>query len=365
MSGFSVSTRGRAWVVTIQVQNMKNAGLSKEEYEDPEKLADFFTKLWNESGDNRTSGIAVCKSEDGLYHAHMACYGNTTTLKRVSDTLFQSHVEPQKGGKSELSAYLQKEGSYAEKGEQVLYCIGIENVQDVQGRRTDFEMIQELLDDGESPQQILQRNFAFRRYENMIRTAFLEKRITEAPIEKQMNVEYHFGKSGSGKSYTYYELCKKHGRENVYLANDLRNGGFDFYLDRGAPPILFIDDLKPTDLTYKEILNLTDKYSDLQTHCRFKNTYNLWNTVIITSVFPPDKLYQNMVEKCDRDIDSFKQLQRRFSYVFYHYVEDGEFKVVSLPAKDYKDEHDFLTRTVGDKNGYVDTKHISEGLPFE
>ena len=95
---------------------MQKAELTKEQYTKPKYLAEFFIKLWQDSG-GRTAGIAVCLSQDNCYHAHMALYGNTTTLKAVSDVLFQSHVEPQLGGKEQLKAYLLKEGDFAEKGE--------------------------------------------------------------------------------------------------------------------------------------------------------------------------------------------------------------------------------------------------------
>ena len=78
---------------------MQKAGLTKEQYTKPKYLADFFIKLWQDSGKGRTAGIAVCISQDNCYHAHMALYGNTTTLKAVSDVLFQSHVEPKKANK--------------------------------------------------------------------------------------------------------------------------------------------------------------------------------------------------------------------------------------------------------------------------
>ena len=48
--GFSPTTRGRAWMGTIHIENMKKAGLKKEQYEDPEFLADFFIDIWEKSG---------------------------------------------------------------------------------------------------------------------------------------------------------------------------------------------------------------------------------------------------------------------------------------------------------------------------
>lgn len=102
--GYDLKTRGRAWIAVIHIENMKRMGLSEAEYMNPEHLADYLTYLWNESGKGRSSAVAICLSEAGCYHAHMALYGNTTTLKNVSKILLNSHVEPQLGGKAQLQA---------------------------------------------------------------------------------------------------------------------------------------------------------------------------------------------------------------------------------------------------------------------
>lgn len=147
----------------------------------------------------REAAIAVCVSSTGCYHCHIACYGNTTTLKKVSKILFDSHIEPQLGGKQALTAYICKEGDYAEKGEQVLYTKGLEVIQDRQGLRSDLEVIEELLEEGLTPEQIYAESFRYRRYEKMIKSHYLAKRIAEIPLIKTMWNEYHFGRSGSGK----------------------------------------------------------------------------------------------------------------------------------------------------------------------
>lgn len=110
---YAKTTRARAWMVTVQIANMVKAGLDEDEYMDPQRLGEFMMNTWNNSGKNRTCGIAVCRSADGLYHAHMACYGNTTTLSNIARTLYDSHVEPQQGGKSQLAAYLKKDPPYS------------------------------------------------------------------------------------------------------------------------------------------------------------------------------------------------------------------------------------------------------------
>ena len=151
---FSKTTTARSWMVTVQIKNMIKSGLTEEQYKNPEILADCFIKLWENSGKGRKAGIAVCESKDGLYHAHMACYGNTTTLKRVSDVLFQSHVAPVLGTKRQLLQYLKKEGKYADKDEKVLYVKNLENVEDNQGKRNDLDDIEQLLEGGYTPEQI-------------------------------------------------------------------------------------------------------------------------------------------------------------------------------------------------------------------
>lgn len=345
MSNFSSKTRARAWVVTVQIANMEKAGLTKEEYENPEYLAEVFTNAWNDSGKNRTSGIAVCVSENSLYHAHMALYGNTTTLLNVSKIMFDSHTEPQLGGKKELTSYLEKSGKYAEKGEKVLYTKGLEFIEDTQGARNDLDEIAQYLEAGMKPNEIMGINFRYRRYEKMIKSAFLDKRIKETPLIKDtLTVEWRFGESGSGKTYYYKQLCDKFGDENIYLCNDFKNGGMDFYIEQGAPDILFMDELKGDDISYATLLTILDKYSRAQSHCRYHNSYNLWEMVIITSVYPPEYIYSKMVVEENQDIDSYNQLLRRLNTIVYHYKHNGEYKTFSIPATEYKGYDDLIDR---------------------
>ena len=295
--------------MTIQEKNMIKAGLSKEQYTNPEMVADVFIKLWENSGKGRCSAVAVCISAQGLYHMHMACYGNTTTLKKVSDVLFQSHVEPVKG-KSQLLQYLTKEGKYAEKGEKVLYTKNLEVIEDNQGKRSDLDVIEEMLNNGATPEEIFETSFRYRKYEKMIKADYLARRIKETPLVKDMWNEYHWGRSGSGKTYTYIKLCEKYPDE-VYLCNDYANsgasgGGFDFYSSNPAK-IVILDEFRG-NIPYAQLLSLLDVYSRNQQHCRYQNVYNLWTSVVICSIYPPEKVYSFMVDDTQKSIDSIQQL---------------------------------------------------------
>lgn len=339
---FSPKTRGRCWVGTIHINNMEKAGLSKEEYENPEKLADYFISLWENSGKDRKAGIAVCISKEGCYHCHIACYGNVTTLKKVSDVLYQSHIEPQMGGKESLKKYLLKEGEFSDKGEQVLCVKGLDIIQDNQGKRNDLEEIEDLIDKGYTPEQIYEINFRYRKYERMIKSAYLQKRVRETPLIKTMWNEYHFGESGTGKTYTYIKLCEKYSPDEVYLCNDYSNsnssgGGFDFYANNPAK-IVVLDEFRG-NISYNVFLSILDVYSRNQQHCRFQNIYNLWSSVIICSIYPPEKVYSFMVDDLHRNTDSIKQMIRRLNRIVYHFKDkEGHYRTFSIPANQYINE---------------------------
>ncbi|WP_419023676.1 hypothetical protein [Holdemanella sp.] len=343
---FSPDTRGRSWFVTIHEKNMKKSGMSKEQYMNPEFVADRFLTEWEKSGKGRIGAIAVCESAQGLYHLHMACYGNTTTLKKVSDVLFQSHVEPVKG-KSQLLQYLTKEGKYAEKGEKVLYTKNLEVIEDNQGKRSDLDVIEEMLNDGATPEEIFETSFRYRKYEKMVKSDYLARRIKETPLVKNMWNEYHWGRSGSGKTYTYIKLCEKYPDE-VYLCNDYANsgtsgGGFDFYSSNPAR-IVILDEFRG-NIPYAQLLSMLDVYSRNQQHCRYQNVYNLWTSVVICSIYPPEKVYSFMVDDTQKSVDSIQQLLRRLKVIVYHYInKDGKYRAFRMPAKDYINASDMIER---------------------
>ena len=362
--GFNPKTQNRHWIVTMHVTNFENAGLTEEQYKDPEFLADYLISLWTGSGTDRKAAVSVCVSSQGCYHAHIACTGNTTTLKRVSDIYFQSHVEPQKGGKKELTAYMLKEGKYEEKGERVLFSKGMETIQDAQGARTDLELIEEMLREGKTPEEIYAESFRFRRYDRMIRSEFLAQRIKETPLIKEMFNEYHWGSSGTGKTYTYIQLYEKHGEENVYICNDYSNsggsgGGFDMYANNPAKYIV-LDEFRG-NMPYNTLLSLLDKYSRNQQHCRYANTYALWTNVYICTVYPIEKVYEMMVGETSRTTDTFQQLMRRINKIVYHYRDiNGEYKTFEMLPSEYISGRNMQLKAAISENFTLIEEHANE-----
>lgn len=357
----------RAFFATMHIGSMKKTGLTEKQYMDPPTIAQFIKDTWENSEEGREAGVVVCMSADGVYHAHMGLYTKqSTTLQQVSKALFNCHVELQKATKKKLTDYLRKNPPYDEKGETVLYELGLECIKDAQGKQSIFSMIDNYLALGMTPSEIIKKGTYFRKFEKLIRSAYLDKRIEEAPIVKDMHVEYHFGPARSGKTYTYVNLCEQYSRKSIYLVNDYDNGGFDKYLELDAPPILFLDELKGVGMSYGQLLSVLDVYSDKQTHSRYTNTYNLWTRVYMSSVFPIEELYQLMVDSRIRKTDGIEQLLERINTIVYHYKENGEYKTFSMPASEYKDSADMIARIHSANNGFqkVSPSEMSQ-IPFE
>ena len=341
---FKPDTKARCWMIVIHIASLKTLGITDDRLTDYEYIAEVVANAWNDSGNGRTCAVIVCISADGVLHVHVAAYGPPTTLRYVAKTFGNAHVEPQLAGKKKLTDYLLKLPPWDEKGEEILYSLGVENIQDVQGNRSDLDEIGFLLQEGATPQQIFDKCFRYRKFENMVLKAYADKRMSDAPLEKNMNCEWHWGRGRTGKSHVYVELCERYGSENIYFLTDLQNGGMDLYMQRGAPRILFIDDVKE-DMKYRQMLMLTDRYSNGQTHSRYSNAMNLWDTVIVTSVYPIEAYYQAVVNEWNRKIDSFDQLIGRFNTIVYHFIGiDEEYKTYSMPAKDYISAEDMKSK---------------------
>ena len=177
------------------------------------------------------------------------------------------------------------------------------------------------------------------RYEKYINRKYFLKRLDETPIEKNMWNEYHFGPSGSGKTHVYSKLCEKYSEDDVYLCNDYANssssgGGWDYYSNNPSK-IVVLDEFRG-NIPYANLLSIMDIYSRNQQHSRYQNIYCLWTSVIICSIFPPEKVYELMVKESERTEDSIRQFYRRLNAIVYHWKgKDGHFRTYSVSPEKY------------------------------
>lgn len=226
-----------------------------------------------------------------------------------------------------------------------------------------LEEAEKMMSGGKSLNEILNISILFRQHEAVIRKSYFAKRYSETPIIRDLKFYYHVGASGTGKSYTYVQLCEKHGEDNVYITSDYTNRGsamMDFYV---GEPIVVLDEMKPSSIPYGMLLVLTDKYRQ-PVHCRYANTYTLYTEMHITSIYPPEKLYQSMVEQPDKANDPVTQLLRRITAVIYHYKDrKGNYCTYEMDGKDYTNFEDLTAKAHSETKGFMPVETDGE-VPF-
>lgn len=319
----------RSWFAVLN--NPDKHGYAGTPQESCQQLRDE----WIKDSNTRSGAWIYCVSADGLHHIHMVLEDKTsmrfTVIKKTYGTNGM-HFEATKGNKKQAEAYILKEPPFEEKGEQVLYVCRHGEITAAQGQRSDLLNISDLINAGMNPDEVMEVNFSYRRYEKLIRSAYFSKRKKETPVKRGVKVHFIVGESGSGKSHTYTTLCDEHDESNIYFFSDYEGGGFDNYC---GEPILFLDEYKG-QFRFSQLLLLLDTYK-AQVHARYSNIWALWTEVYITSVYPPEELYKKMVEEDARGIDKQQQLMRRITDITYCFTDDcGDYKRYTLPMDLYK-----------------------------
>lgn len=298
----------------------------------PQEVCEQLRDEWIQDSTTRTGAWAYCISAEGLHHVHMVLEDAVAMrFSMVKKTYaIGAHLEPTKGSKKKAEDYIYKRHPYDEKGEIVKCVVTAGRIRGAQGKRSDLERIEELIQDGKTPSEILDENFAYYRYEKEIRKAYFRRCLVNTPSVREVKVHLIVGESGTGKSYIYTQLCDKHGDDNVCIVTDYAIGGLDHY---AGQPILFMDEYKG-QFPFSTFLTLTDKYK-AQIHARYSNIWTLWNEVYITSVYPPERLYQLMVPLGNWDYDSRQQMYRRITDITYTYKAGTKYKRYTVPMSDY------------------------------
>jgi len=244
----------------------------------------------------------------------------------------KAHLEATKGTKEQAENYIEKKGKFADSDEKVIYIARHGEIKACQGQRRDLQIIEEMLLQDKTPKEIMKSNFSYRRYEKMIRQAYNDKRLDLMPFKRDIEVYWHVGEPGSGKTYVAVQIAEEKGHDDVYMYVDYESGGLDMYQSES---ILFMDEFRG-NIRFGVLMGLLQGYK-IQAHARYSNVVPMWNEVHIATIFPPEEVYKRMVTE-DRGIDSYEQLKRRITAVVYHYIdEDGKYRSFQLPMVEYLD----------------------------
>lgn len=300
----------------------------------PDEMVNKAIEMWCKDKPARSCGVNYEIGDSGTPHMHMVLEDPAKTRFTAVQKLFNGiHIEPTRGNKEQALDYINKRGRFEEKNHTIVVPAVLHGeIKANKGSRKDLDIIKELIEQGKTPNEIMDISIHFRKHETLIRKEYFRKRTLNTPEERNVDVTWHVGESGSGKSYTYLSLCEKYGRENVYFMTDYESGGFDYYC---GEPVLFMDEFKG-NVRFGTLLNFLDKYK-CQIHCRYANANALWTEVHITSIYGPEEVYKNMVDSSERYRDKVEQLIRRINTFVYHYKDNDEYKTFEIPSSEYKD----------------------------
>lgn len=326
----------RSWFAVLN--NPETKGYSGT----PEEIVEQLKNEWIKGKETTKKGYwAYCISAKGLRHVHMILEGSgAMRFSAVLKAYNGIHIEPTKGNKKQVIAYMKKEPPFDEKGEEIIAFTTHGNIEGykrfaLSNRNVTLETIENLIEEGLTPTQIMAEDIRFRKEDILIKKAYFAKRLRETPPIRDVNVTWHMGPSGSGKSYHYIKLCEIFGEDEVYFFSDYANKGLSGFDNYVGESILFIDELKKESISYEMLLTITDCYKT-QVHCRYYNGYSLWKNVHITSIFSPEEIFDGMVSKTFQYKDTINQLLRRIDVYVYHYIDHGEYKTFELDGTMYQ-----------------------------
>lgn len=317
----------------------------------PEEIVQLAITDWiRDYEDERTCAVSYEIGDTGNRHLHMVLESTKKIRFSAIKKIFpKAHLEPTRGSKKDAEDYIFKRNKFAEKnhtivvqpvfyGEIKAKPRGGSHGQGI--KRTEIlQTAEAMIEAGSTPEEIMSMGgIQYRQYEQLIKKQYFAKRFKETPPYRKVTNYYHVGDSGTGKSKTYSDQCEEIGSEKIYYISEYANAGSSggAYDNYNGEPVLFIDEYKG-EYPYGTFLTLLDGYR-AQVHARYTNTYALWTTVHITSIYPPEEIYELMVPPLRRGRDSYQQLLRRLDFIVYHFFgKDGELCQYTIPAKQYTD----------------------------
>lgn len=296
---------------------------------EPYDMVNAAVEMWIADKPQRTCAVNYEIADSGTPHMHMVLEDPAKSRFSALQKLYPGiHIAPTRGNKEQAEDYINKRGRFEEKAHTVVVkAVYHGSIKAHQGVSNDLDIVAALIEKGKTPQEIFDIDIKYRKYDTIVKAAFFRKRTKDIGYRREVNVQWHFGYTGTGKTYNFEKLIKEHGADKVYFIGDYHNGNFDNYC---AEPILFLDEFRG-QIPFGEFLGILDVYVS-QVHARYSNVMSLWDTVYIASPSAPDELYSETVKN---KIDSFNQLKRRISSVHYHYIENNEYKEYVLSGKEF------------------------------
>lgn len=253
-----MSERSRAWCITLQNET------------DPQLFIDFVTSKWP----NVTYAVAGAEVAPETKRNHLQCYVylpncvTFTSVRRTLQSKFSAHVEKAHGSPAQNRTYCIKDNTYSEYG-----------TLPKQGKRKDIEVVRDWLQNPVPLPTVLEQAPSLQALQ-----VYMRLRSQFVPLRRDwtMEVHYHYGPSGTGKSKLAWTNWP-----NAY-AKESSHKWFDGY-DPLTHETVIIDDLRPESFPFPYLLRLLDRYP-MQVETKFGTVPFLAKRVVITSILKPEDI---------------------------------------------------------------------------
>lgn len=244
--------------------------------------------------------VAPEVGEGGTSHLQgYVAFINQRALGSVSRLLPRAHLEPANGSAEENRRYIfgpyEKNGKTKPANPEAEECGELPQ----QGKRKDIEDIKDALRDGKRLREIIDD---VKNYQGL---QFAEKAIKyyEPPRAEKPYVEWYYGPTGTGKSFTAFDTFKE---KEYYVAMETSKWweGYDGH------KFVIIDDMRGDFAKYHVLLRLLDRY-EVRVETKGGSRQFVATNIIITSAKSPRDTF---LGKTDEDL---QQLLRRIDVVKY------------------------------------------------
>ena len=248
--------------------------------------------------------------ENGTYHTHIYVQGrggiNFSTIKKRFDG---GHFEMAKGTALENKEYVSKSGKWEhDKKHETQVPDTFEEWGDMpverQGSRNDLADVYSMIKQGLTNFQIVEQVPDMMLHLDkldIVRQTIKDEEFSE--VWRDLQVEYIFGDTGTGKTRT---IMEKYGYKNVYRVTDYKHP-FDGYM--GQDVILF-EEFR-SSLPLGDMLKYLDGYP-VVLPCRYANKQACFTKVFICTNISLSKQYPDLQRECLLD---FIALVRRIQVV--------------------------------------------------
>lgn len=206
---------------------------------------------------------------------HLQCYvyfKNRKNFAAVSRIVGKhAHLTRAKGTPAQNKRYCSKEGKFEERG-----------VLPEAGKRTDLMDMRDMLKAGTPLHKVIAE---CRSYQAMRGAELLSKyMMPNATQKKKVEVKWFWGPTGSGKTYTAYQIVQERKlQDDLWVSADTCKW-FDGY---GGQKAVIFDDIRRDDVSFNFFLRLLDGYP---VRSPVKGSFVVWypDLIIITCPMPPE-----------------------------------------------------------------------------